>query len=305
MCRTCSGNDPAAAEAAFRARVAELGGQVVGPYVGVMIRVACVCVNGHECNPLPNSVQQGRGICYACSGKDPVTAEQKFRAAVAAQGASMIEEAWLGSQQPHRVICAKGHLARPRPASVLSGQGICRVCAGKDPETARRAFYARVAELGGKVVEPEWLGVRNPHRVICARGHESTAYPSNVAQGEGICRRCGKGGTWDAFYVVTSPRLGRVKFGVTSNDPRPRLASHRRAGYTETVRMLPDVVDAHALERHVLATLRDAGISAAQGREFFDISVLALVLDVVDGWAPRSVTACLRIDEPPTPGACC
>ena len=87
------------------------------------------------------------------------------------------------------------------------------------------------------------------------------------------------------FYVVTNPVRGRVKFGISSGDPRPRLGDHRRAGYTEEVRVLPDLVDVAALERHVLSTLRDAGIPATQGREYFDISVLALVLDVVDGWA--------------------
>jgi hypothetical protein len=67
---------------------------VVGPYVGVMTRVRCVCANGHECDPLPNSVQQGRGICYRCSGKDPVTAEKNFRAAVPKQGAQLSKCGW-------------------------------------------------------------------------------------------------------------------------------------------------------------------------------------------------------------------
>jgi len=107
--------------------------------------------------------------------------------------------------------------------------------------------------------------------------------PINVAKGAGICRVC-QGKSWDVFYVLASPILGRVKFGVTSNDERRRLAEHRTAGYIETVRVLRGLPKADTLERHVLSTLRDAGIQPVQGREYYDVGVLALILDVVDGW---------------------
>jgi hypothetical protein len=145
-------------------------------------------------------------------------------------------------------------------------------------------FLARVAELGGQVLEMEWLGARTPHRVRCAAGHICWPRPNDLQQGGGMCRTCCNK-VWDVAYVVVAPELGRVKFGVTSNDKRQRLAVHRRAGYVEVVRVVRGLPDAHALERHVLNTLREAGIPAVQGREHFDIDVLALVLDVVDGWA--------------------
>ncbi len=98
-----------------------------------------------------------------------------------------------------------------------------------------------------------------------------------------MCRTCANR-MWDVFYITVNPALGRVKFGVTSGDERPRLATHRRAGYTEPVRVLPDLLDAHALERHVRATLAAAGATPVQGREYFDVSALPVVLDVADGW---------------------
>jgi hypothetical protein len=88
------------------------------------------------------------------------------------------------------------------------------------------------------------------------------------------------------LYVVANPVLGRVKFGVTSGDPRGRLADHRRAGYTEIMRVCCDLPTAAVLERHVQTTLRDARIPPVQGREYYDLSALPVVLDVVDGWAP-------------------
>lgn len=60
------------------------------------------------------------------------------------------------------VRCRVGHLARPRPNRVQQGQGICRACAGNDPYYAWWAFLGRVGELGGTVLESEWLGNRTP-----------------------------------------------------------------------------------------------------------------------------------------------
>ena len=51
-----------AAEAAFRARVAELGGAILGPYV-TQRPGRNRCKEGHACWPWPNSVLAGRHIC--------------------------------------------------------------------------------------------------------------------------------------------------------------------------------------------------------------------------------------------------
>lgn len=49
-----------------------------------------------------------------------------------------------------RVICAEAHPCSPRPSDLKKpGRGICRVCARKDPATARQNFDARVRELRG------------------------------------------------------------------------------------------------------------------------------------------------------------
>jgi hypothetical protein len=57
------------------------------------------------------------------------------------------------------------------------------------------------------------------------------------------------------------------------------------SGYVEVVRVLRNLPDSHALERHVRASLRDANILPAQGREYFDMAALPVVLDIVDGWS--------------------
>lgn len=292
ICRTCAGNDPRAAEIEFRARVEELGGEVLerswlGKNEGHRIR----CAAGHEGTPRPNSIQQGQGLCRTCAGNDPRIAEAEFRGRVEALGGVVLEPTWLGNGRGHRVRCAEGHEGTPRPSHVQQGKGICRICAGRDAKAAEAAFRARVEELGGVVLEPVWLGKGRGHRVRCAEGHESAPRPSDVQQGRGICRICA-GRVWDVFYVVADDINELVKFGITSGDPRPRLSWHARNGFDRTVRLikaLPNDV-APRLERVVLAALRDAREAPVRGLEYFPAHVLGLVLDLVDGWTSVSET---------------
>lgn len=284
LCLVCAGQDPATAWADFRQRVAELGGEVLEPeWLGGNKPHRCRCASGHECAPRPGSVQQGRGLCRVCAGRDSVTAWFNFRQRVAELGGEVIEPEWLGKDTSHRCRCASGHECTPRPGDVQHGEGLCRICAGQDPATAWANFRQRVAELDGVVLEPEWLGNRMPHHCRCVNGHECTPVPGNVQQGRGLCRICA-GKVWDAFYVVVAEQAERLKFGITSGDPRPRLRTHKSAGYDIVVRLLTALPGSTApdLERAVLATLRLAEIEPVRGREHYPLDALPVVLDVVD-----------------------
>jgi len=217
-------------------------------------------------------------------GRDSSQAWAQFRARIAELGGIVVEPEWLGYGKPHRVICSAGHECTPYPATVQRG-GLCRTCAGQDPLAAELRFCERIAQLGGTVVEPSWLGDGKPHRVHCAEGHECTPIPSNVHSGQGICRVCA-GKTWDAFYVVADRGAGHIKFGITSGDVRPRLAVHRGQGYREVIRVLTGLPGTTApdIEQAVKAALRLAGTQPVRGREYYDVSALALVLDVADNY---------------------
>jgi acyl dehydratase len=54
----CVGRDPAV-EAKFRARLVDLGAEMVGPYVNSKTPVAVRCAAGHDCTPSPGSVIRG------------------------------------------------------------------------------------------------------------------------------------------------------------------------------------------------------------------------------------------------------
>jgi formylmethanofuran dehydrogenase subunit E len=214
ICRTCAGKDPGAAWLAFRHRVAELGGQVIEPaWLGCQTPHRVICAAGHEASPMPNTVQQGRGICRTCAGNDTRATEQAFRKRMAELGAQITEPEWLGAKYPHRIICPQGHLAKPRPSDVLKGHGLCLTCAGKDPAVTEKAFREGIAKLGGRVVEPTWLGARKLHRIICGNGHEILAHPATLARGGEICSICtgrAPGMAWQAFRDRVRELGGRV-----------------------------------------------------------------------------------------------
>lgn len=284
ICRVCGGNDPGAAWEAFKSRVAELGGRVLEPkWLGSNTPHGIQCAAGHRGMRRPTHIQEGRGLCNVCSGRDARTAEEAFRAIVAEQGGKVLGE-WVNNRTPIKLICAAGHLCEPRPSNVSGRDGnICRTCAGRDSEAAWAAFRAEVERRGGAVLESAWLGANTPHRVRCKEGHEVAPWPVSVLRGTGICRLCA-GKDWDVFYVVHDDVNDLIKFGITSGDARPRLATHARDGFDRILRLCDEMPQGVALtlERTILAALRDAKEEPVRGREYFPARVLPLVLDLVD-----------------------
>lgn len=119
-----------------------------------------------------------------------IQAEAKFRARLDELGATLLEAEWLGTDRTHRVRCAAGHESATRPGNVSQGWGICRTCGGNDPKVTEAKFHARLDELGATMLEPKWLGVKEPHRVRCVEGHECRPRPYEVSRGGGVCRTC-------------------------------------------------------------------------------------------------------------------
>lgn len=69
ICGICARNAPGVSEAEFRRAVADMGGQVLGPFVGVSDPILVRCPQGHKGYPRPADVLRGTGICNACHGK--------------------------------------------------------------------------------------------------------------------------------------------------------------------------------------------------------------------------------------------
>ena len=284
VCVPCGGRDPVTAEAEFRARLAALGAVLLVPYVNSKTRHHCRCASGHDCYPRPNTLACGGGICRTCAGNDPALAEAAFRKRLADLGAVPLYDEWLGSGRPHRIRCPAGHICYSRPNDVQQGDGICRACTGHDPLIREAAFRSRLQELGAVPLYETWLGAKTPHRVRCRAGHDAYPTPCAIQAGQGACYQCAHSAEWDVFYVVTSRQA--VKFGITSGDPRDRLGDHTRQGFTDVTRLACGLPGTTALdtERAVRQALALAGERPLRGREYFDVSCLALILDVADSW---------------------
>lgn len=261
-----------AAEAAFRAKLAELGATLLEPYVNSDHPHQVRCAAGHECRPRPYGLRAGKGICRTCAGLDPAVPEAAFRASLRELGATLLEPRWLGTKSAHRVRCPagheiwvwassvtkgvrlcgpcatfkteqdfrsrvgaqggvvlgpyvntvtpvhvrceQGHDCWPQPARLFGGRGICRICSRKDPATAKAAFHARVAELGG-IVLGSYTSLNRPVLVRCAAGHECRAWPSYVGKGGGFCCICAgrDSATAKAAFLSRVAELGGTVLG--------------------------------------------------------------------------------------------
>ena len=68
MCRICVEQDPKTAKQNFITTIEKkFEGQVIGEYKGCDTPVDCICKYGHKCNPRPNNIKTGQGMCNRCS----------------------------------------------------------------------------------------------------------------------------------------------------------------------------------------------------------------------------------------------
>ncbi|MER7477452.1 GIY-YIG nuclease family protein [Streptomyces sp. NPDC126510] len=189
VCRICSGCDSATAWATFKTRVEELGGTVVEPsWRGVGVKHEIRCKEGHTSYPYPGRVAQGVGICRVCAGLDPAEAVRQLLVRLDEIGAVLLDP-YRSANKPVRFRCAEGHEFTGRPAVVVRSPHVCRVCAGLDPASRLAAFRALVEAQGGTLLATRWLGVHEPHDVLCSEGHLCSPRPAGLPE-KSICRIC-------------------------------------------------------------------------------------------------------------------
>lgn len=244
-----------------------------------------ICSKGHDCNPYPSYLNKGGKPCRICSNLDSGHAECIFRERVIELGGKLVYKGWRGVGKPHEIVCSGGHTRFVLPRAIKQGQGLCFICSVGDGQRGNADFISMLASMGATLIEKEWKGWHHPHAVRCVKGHTCFPSPKNVIQGKGVCRLCA-GKIWNVFYVVVNITANRMKFGITSGDPRPRLYAHKCNNYTEQIRLLTNLPGTTApdLERLCKSTLRDAGWTPVRGREYFNIGALPTVLDIVDNY---------------------
>lgn len=188
LCRICSERDPRMAEENFHQAIASAGGTVVGDYVNNHTQVECRCPNGHTCYPYPANIRQGRGLCFACSGKDPEIAEENFYQTIAAAGGVVMGD-YMGACVRVECYCPNGHKCWPTPNGVSQGYNMCRICSGKDVKTIEGNFRQTIAAMGGTVVG-DYVNACSKVECRCPNGHKCWPTPNRIQQKRGMCGKC-------------------------------------------------------------------------------------------------------------------
>jgi hypothetical protein len=270
-----------AAEAKFRLIARERGFTVVGEWAGSRNRIEVTCPQGHSSKLFAQQLLYTANGCSCCAKNNPKTAEARVRQIVESSGGVFLGP-YLGSRKPLLIRCSAGHLVKPLPLSIVKGQGLCCVCAGRCSETSEREFMERVVALGGAVLG-EYVRSDTPVLVECPRGHRVMPRPAGLRNGGGLCRKC-RNLVWDVLYVVRNHESGHIKFGVTSGDPEGRLSAHRTDGFRDVLFVRTGLADdiAYRSEQGCLEYLRERGYMPVRGREYFDGAALNDVMQYLE-----------------------
>ena len=168
--------------------IIQLGGRIIGGYVNANTPVQCICSRGHICSPIPNNIHKGQGMCATCSGNNGMSAAKEFIENIKRLGGTVIGQ-YINCYTPVKCLCRYGHECSPQPGSIQAGQGMCRTCAGNDPEVARKIFEDNIKRHGGKVLGD----YKNNHSIIeciCLRGHKFLVYPHDARGTNDPCGIC-------------------------------------------------------------------------------------------------------------------
>jgi len=162
-------------------------GKVV--YKNNKTKVIIVCAKHGDFEQTSDHHVNGRQRCKICAGNDSKTAEENFRKRIQELGGAVIGE-YRGNNTPVDCICSEGHPCRPLPSNIRKRQGMCKICAGKDPKTAEENFRKRIGEELGGVVIGEYRGNNTPVECICPKGHPCRPRPGDIQKGCGMCKIC-------------------------------------------------------------------------------------------------------------------
>jgi hypothetical protein len=161
------------AEAAWLVQLASEGATDGGePWAGVNQRRLYWCAKGHECRTAPKNPRHRLGMCRTCRGVDvkrarSAAAWSEFRDVVTIAAGTVLEPVWLGTNEPHRVLCPADHELLARPSTFRQFSALCPVCrevAQRQYPVTRKDGYVEVYRPGhpasrgnGWVLEHRWV----------------------------------------------------------------------------------------------------------------------------------------------------
>lgn len=119
---------------------------------------------------------------------DPAACLHALRAVARERGGRCVSRSLRDQQDRFEFVCARGHQWRSRVAMVLRNGTWCRRCAAMNPE-GDAALRKLVADRGGQLLSPSYLGTGVSHDFACEHGHRWSACPNNIKRGS-WCPTC-------------------------------------------------------------------------------------------------------------------
>lgn len=224
MCKTCSENKPipiGTPKERFHAKVAELGGQIVGKYVNCGTRVTCRCSEGHSCEVMPKYIQQGRKMCDTCVKDDPNKPRRQFIDRIKELGGKVLGE-YVNAEIRVRCICKNSHNCNPLPSHIEQGRKMCPTCRSNSSIKSEQKFRDRIKEFGGKVIG-EYIHEKKRIKCLCVQQHNCYPTPKGIKAGTRMCRICegNTPGTAEKKFRDRIKELGGKVIGkyIRSADP--------------------------------------------------------------------------------------
>lgn len=138
-CRFCWGNTREQGEAAFRKRVEEKGGKILGQYSGANNQVLVECHCGCVWKTIPLNIASGKWCpkCKSEKSKDP----RRFYDTVKLRYGKVLG-VYLDTHTRIEVQCEKKHNWFVKPNSITNGTW-CPICVGSTGEQAISSYLSR------------------------------------------------------------------------------------------------------------------------------------------------------------------
>lgn len=202
-------------------------GKVIGEYIGKDKCVDCICSQGHKCKPKPGSVFKGRGICKICVRCDTNTTRERFYQIIEKLGGKVIG-VYKNNSTGIECICPFGHTCFSNPGSIFRGNGMCKICAKNDPETAAKNFYEAIERMGGEVLE-EYRNSLSKVKCRCPKGHICYPNPNNISMGHYMYKECTDSQTQSKGEKMLIENLCKLNIGTVLEGYAPGIIKRHKS----------------------------------------------------------------------------
>jgi hypothetical protein len=156
-------------------------------YIGVMKKLKWKCAKGHVWETAPCTIKQG-AWCPKCAGKQKHTIEEMHEIAKE-HGGKCLSETYINSGTELTWQCAREHIWKATPKSVLISKSWCLECSGSKKLTIE-AMQQIAKERDGKCLSTKYINAHTKLRWQCFKGHIWEAKPSDVKNGNNWCPSC-------------------------------------------------------------------------------------------------------------------